>query len=70
MRRREDHVWVMVHQEHGFSDATDARRAIESSMTEGTRPEPIPPNTARRPALYDVQDRKPSEIFMLLARTM
>jgi hypothetical protein len=68
MRRREDHVWVMVRQEHGFSDSTDARTAIESSMKEGGRPEPIPPSTARRPALHDVQDRKPSEIFMLLAR--
>jgi len=68
MLRREDHVWVTVHQEHGFLDSTDARTAIESSMKEGARPEPIPPNTARRPALYDVQDRKPSEIFMLLAR--
>jgi hypothetical protein len=68
MRRREDHVWVMVRQEQGFSDSTDARTAIESSMKERTRPEPIPPSTARRPALHDVQDRKPSEIFMLLAR--
>ena len=68
MRRREDHVWVTVHQEHGFLDSTDARTAIESSMKEGARPEPIPPNTARRPALYDVQDRKPSDIFMLLVR--
>ena len=68
MRRREDHVWVMVHQEHGFLDSTDARTAIESSMKEGARPEPIPPNTARRPALHDVKYRKPSEIFMLLAR--
>ena len=68
MRRREDHVWVMVYQEHGFSDSTDARTVIESSMREGARPEPIPPNTARRPALHDVQDREPSEIFMVLAR--
>jgi hypothetical protein len=68
MRRREDHVWVMVRQEHGFSASTDARTAIESSMKEGAPLEPIPPNTARRPALHDVQDRKPSEIFMLLTR--
>lgn len=68
MRRREDHVWVMVREENGLSDSTDARTAIKSSMKEGTPPEPIPPNTARRPALHDVQDRKPSEIFMLLTR--
>ena len=68
MRRREDQIWVMVRQEHGFSDSTDARTAIESSMKEGARPEPIPSSAARRPALHDVQDRKPSEIFMLLAR--
>jgi hypothetical protein len=68
MRRREDQVWVMIRQEHGFSDSADARRAIESSMREGAPPEPIPPNTARRPALYDVQGREPSEIFMLLVR--
>ena len=41
---------------------------IESSMREGGRPEPVPPNTTPRPALYDVQDRKPSAIFMLLQR--
>jgi hypothetical protein len=68
MRRREDQVWAMVRQEHGFSDSADARRAMESSMREGEQPEPLPPNTARRPALHDVQNRKPSEIFMLLAR--
>ena len=37
-------------------------------MREGGRPEPVPPNTTPRPALYDVQDRKPSAIFMLLQR--
>ena len=68
MRRREDWVWVMVRQEHGFRDSTDARTTIESSMNEGAPPEPIPPNTARRPALHDVQDRTPSEIFMVLTR--
>ncbi len=68
MRRREDHLWVKVRQEHGFSNSTDARTAIRTSMNEGSAAEPIPPNTARRPALHDVQDRKPSEIFMLLTR--
>ena len=68
MRRREDHVWVLVRQEHGFSDLTDSRTAIKSSMKEGASPEPIRPNTARRPALHDVQGREPSEIFMLLSR--
>jgi hypothetical protein len=66
LRRREDHVWAVVHQEHGFADSTGARTTIESSMREGGRPEPVPPNTTPRPALYDVQDRKPSAIFMLL----
>jgi len=68
MRRREDHVWVMVRQEHGFSDSTDARTAIKTSMKEGSPRRPIPPNTARRPALHDVQGREASEIFMLLLR--
>jgi hypothetical protein len=66
LRRREDHVWAVVRQEHGFADSTGARTTIESSMREGGRPEPVPPNTTPRPALYDVQDRKPSAIFMLL----
>jgi hypothetical protein len=68
LRRREDHVWVMVRQEHGLSDSTDARTAIKTSMKEGSPPEPIPPSIARRPALHDVQDRKPSEVFILLTR--
>src|SRR5579862_7544450 len=67
MRRREDQVWVMVRQEHGFSDSAEARKAIEFCMREGPR-EPIPPNKTRRPALYDVEGRQPSEIFMLLVR--
>ena len=37
-------------------------------MREGAPPEPLPLNTAPRPALYDLQDRKPSTIFMLLLR--
>jgi hypothetical protein len=66
MRRRQDRVWAVVLQAHGFVDLTDARAKIESSMREGAGPESLPLNTAPRPALYDLRDRKPSAIFRLL----
>jgi hypothetical protein len=68
MRRREDYVWALVHQKHGFANLVDARSTIKASIKEGMRPEPIPPNTAPRPALHDLRDRTPSAIFALLLR--
>ena len=35
-------------------------------MKEGAPPEPMPANTAKRPALWDLQGREPSSLFKLL----
>jgi hypothetical protein len=66
MRRREDHVWALVQQQHGLANSAEARRTIESSIKEGMRPEAIPRNAVPRPALHDLRDRTPSAIFNLL----
>jgi hypothetical protein len=68
MRRREDQLWLVLLQEHGFINAVDARIAIEDSMRARPSFEPIPANTARRPALWDLQGREPSSLFKLLTQ--
>jgi hypothetical protein len=66
MRRRVDDVWTVTAQEHGLTTLSDARTRMEPLLKEGVPPEPMPANTAPRPALHDLQARKPSEIFTVL----
>jgi hypothetical protein len=67
LRRRQDHVWSIVHREHGMKSVADARTRVESAMKEGTPREPVPTGSARRPALWDLQKRTPSSIYRLLS---
>ena len=66
MRRRVDHVWTVTTQHHGFANKADALAHMELHLAEGKPAELIPPATPRRPALYDLNGRTPSDIFQLL----
>ena len=66
MRRRVDHVWTVTVQDHGFASKADALARMELCLREGEPAEPMPPATARRPALYYLGGRTVSDIFNLL----
>jgi len=68
MRRRVDSVWAVTADETGFSTLEEAKARIEPLLKIGEPREPLPPNTAPRPALHDTQGRTPSAIFELLRR--
>ncbi|MEW8049690.1 MAG: hypothetical protein AB2801_09700 [Candidatus Thiodiazotropha endolucinida] len=65
-RRRIDQTWVIVSCDDGFSSCEEAYSHIPALLKEGEPPEPLSPNTASRPLLHDVGNRKPSDIFKLL----
>jgi len=66
MRRRVDHVWAVTVEEHGFANVGGAKARMSQHLKEGDALEPMPPLTARRPALHDLQGRKASQVFNLL----
>ena len=51
MRRRVDQVWTITEQTHGFGSRDFTRSRLQAFLIEGQPPEPLPPNTAPRPAL-------------------
>lgn len=69
MRRRVDSVWTVTRQESGFASIDAARDALEPFLVEGQPPEPMPAGAIRRPSLFDLAGREPSEVFRLLATT-
>lgn len=68
MRRRVDSVWTVVEQKSGLNSYEVALASLTSALIEDHPSEPLPPNTAPRPALHDVQGRQPSELFKHLSR--
>lgn len=68
LRRRVDQVWTVVKDASGVFAAADARGLLESFLKDGAPLEPLFPNTAPRPALYNFENREPSAIFKMLAR--
>lgn len=66
MRRRVDHVWTVVAEQHGFPDQDEAMSRIRSLLREDADPEPLPVGVARRPALHDLGQRTASDVFSLL----
>lgn len=66
MRRRVDSVWSVTAEEQGFVSLDAAKVRLESLLRIGEGPEPLPPNTAPRPALHDLGDRTASDVFNLL----
>jgi hypothetical protein len=67
MRRRTDAVWETTHSEQGLASKEDAYTSMESHAKDCYRVA-IPPGTSARPSLAEVEDRSPSEVFMMLAR--
>ncbi|MEN5230806.1 hypothetical protein [Brevundimonas naejangsanensis] len=63
MRRRIDGVWTETARELGVGSLADAKGRLEVLLKIGAPPEPLPPNTAPRPALHDLKGRRPSAIF-------
>ncbi len=68
MRRRVDHVWTVMAKEQGLTSLSSAKARLGPQFKEGTPPEPLPPNTAPRPALHDLDGRNPSDAFSVLTR--
>ena len=69
MRRRVDGVWVVTAEEVGFTSLDAVKTRLEALLRIGEPPEPIPPNTARRPALHDLGARTASDVFQVLQRS-
>lgn len=67
MRRRVDDVWTVKVTEHRFLSIAEAKARLDQLLHEGDPPEPMPANTAPRPALYDLGGRTASDVFNLLA---
>ena len=67
IRRRVDHVWTVTAEEHGFVSIAEVRERVKALLREGDPPEPMPPNTAARPALHDLENRVASDVFKVLA---
>ena len=66
MRRRIDHVWSKTAEDIGFSSKEKATTKLEFLLKSGMPLEPMMPNTAPRPALFDVGTREPSDVFRVL----
>ncbi|WP_234239878.1 hypothetical protein [Billgrantia desiderata] len=66
MRRRADRVWVVINEANGFKSRAEAEGAMAPHLVDGKPPEPIPPGVMERPALHDIGDRTPSDVFKLL----
>lgn len=66
MRRRVDDVWTVVAEEVGFASLDAAKARLEILLRVGEPPEPLPPNTAPRPALHDLDGRTASDVFKVL----
>jgi hypothetical protein len=68
MRRRVDKVWTVTADEQGISNLNDARMRVKIFLKEGAPLEPMPKNTAPRPALHDLKGRTPSDLFRLFLK--
>ncbi|WP_217907903.1 hypothetical protein [Parasphingorhabdus flavimaris] len=66
MGRRVDHVWSKIEEMTDLATEEEARLQLERGLSSGIPAVPMPANTARRPALYDLGKRQPSDVFSLL----
>ena len=66
IRRRADHVWTIILEKYGLASIDESLEQLEPLLKEGVSPEPMPENTAPRPALHNLEGRKPSDVFNLL----
>ncbi|MGY2313527.1 hypothetical protein ACW9I6_02470 [Pseudomonas sp. SDO5522_S412] len=68
MRQRVDLVWTLVLDESGLDSFDEAERKIAALLKEGAPREPMPPNTARRPNIFDSADLPTCTLFQHLSR--
>ncbi|WP_286800105.1 hypothetical protein [Pseudomonas sp. UBA4034] len=68
MRQRVDLVWTLVLEEVGFSSFNEAERRIAVHLQEGAPRESMPPNTARRPNIFDSGGLPTCTLFQHLFR--
>ena len=66
MRRRVDGVWVEIAEKTGIASKSLALKEMKSLLENGPPNEPLPANTAPRPALHDLSGREPSAVFKTL----
>lgn len=66
LRRRVDDVWIVTFQGENIPSFDSAMVELEPLLRVGMPREPMPPNTALRPALHDLKGRTPSDIFQRL----
>lgn len=64
-RRRVDQVWAVIERSKGY-ETFDVARSHAQSFLKDSAPLPLPPNTAPRPSLFDLQNRSPGSLFKLL----
>ena len=67
MRRRIDSTWAKMAAETGLSSQQEAMSKLLPLLQSDLPREPMPSNTAPRPALYDIGTREPSDVFKVLA---
>lgn len=68
MRQRVDLVWVLVLDEAGLGTFDEAKDRIAARLLEGAPREPMPPNTARRPNIFDNGNQPTCTLFQHLSR--
>lgn len=66
MRRRTDHVWTVVDQRNQIAIQDEAVSQIENRLKSDAQPERVPIGVSARPALHDLKNRTPSDVFNLL----
>lgn len=67
MRRREDNVWVVVEERSMIETQSDAETLLSRSLRIGEPKEPLPSGVRGHRILGELEGRKPSDIFKLLA---
>lgn len=67
MRRREDRVWAVDSHRRDIAQLADARSVAELALSSDALLV-IPPGISPRAPLHDLQGRKPTEMFKLLAQ--
>jgi len=68
MRRQVDHVWKVILEKNGITSQDEALKILKALINDGSPAEPLPCNKAPRPALYDLGNRTPSDLFQYLKR--
>lgn len=63
MRQRIDFVWTLTLETTGLAGFDSAKERLEAQLIEGSPREPLPQNVGKRPNLYEVGKKLPSNLF-------